>query len=176
MGLSPSGPFGLWRAIDAHLDTFQQVHDERFAAKYGFWRPVVERSVTPYLKCGDLHEGFARGRCPDCQHEMLVAFSSKQRCACPSCRQKGALVTAIHVAEGVCFPVAHRQVMFTIPNCLRVRTRFDRKLLRKFCACVRADQRPRLERTIPLLLSCVTRRLIYSNRVLAAFPFSSFIV
>jgi hypothetical protein len=60
----------LWQLMDRHFETFQQVYDERFAAKYGFWRPVVARSVTAFLRCGDLHEGFARVRCPDCRHEM----------------------------------------------------------------------------------------------------------
>ena len=83
--------------------TFQQVYDERYQAKYGFWRPVIDRSVTAFLKCGDLHEGFARVRCPDCQHEMFVAFSCKHRCTCPSCHQKRALLNAIHVAEDVCY-------------------------------------------------------------------------
>ena len=27
----------LWRLLDQHFDSFQQVYDERFAAKYGFW-------------------------------------------------------------------------------------------------------------------------------------------
>ncbi len=103
-----------------------QVYDERFQAKYGFWRPVIERSVTAFLKCGDLHEGFARVRCGDCQHEMFVAFSCKQRCTCPSCHQKRALLTALHVAEEVCSPVPHRQVVFTIPKRLRLHSRFDR--------------------------------------------------
>jgi ribosomal protein S27E len=125
----------LWRLLDQHFETFQRVYDERFAAKYGFWRPVVERSVTAFLKCGDLHEGFARVRCPDCHHEMFVAFSCKQRCTCPSCHQKRALLTAIHVAEDVCAPVAHRQVVLTIPKRLRLHTRFDRKLLGKLCSC-----------------------------------------
>jgi len=73
------------RTKDQHFPTFQQVYDERYEAKYGFWRPVIDRSVTAFLKCGDLHQGFARVRCPDCQHEMFVAFSCKQRCTCPSC-------------------------------------------------------------------------------------------
>ncbi|MCU0983261.1 MAG: hypothetical protein MUF25_29225, partial [Pirellulaceae bacterium] len=29
----------LWRLLEQHFETFQQVDDERFAAKYGFWRP-----------------------------------------------------------------------------------------------------------------------------------------
>ena len=90
---------------------------------------------TAYLKCGDLHEGFARVRCPDCKLEMFVAFSCKQRCTCPSCHQKRALLTAMHVAEEVCSSVAHRQVVFTIPKRLRMHTRFDRKLLGKLSSC-----------------------------------------
>ncbi len=88
--------------VGSHFATFEQVYDDRYQAKYGFWRPVVEQSVTAFLKCGDLHEGFARVRCPDCGHEMFVAYSCKQRCTCPSCHQKRALLTAIHVAEEVC--------------------------------------------------------------------------
>jgi hypothetical protein len=51
------------------------------------------------------------------------------------CHQKRALLTAIHVAEGVCFPVAHRQIDLTIPKRLRLHTRFDRKLLGKLSSC-----------------------------------------
>ena len=55
----------LWRVLDGHFATFREVYDERFQAKYGFWRPVVDRAVAAFLKCGDLQEGFARVRCPD---------------------------------------------------------------------------------------------------------------
>ena len=125
----------LWRLMDRHFETFRCVYDERFQVKYGYWRPIVERSVRAYLRCGDLHEGFARVRCGDCGHEMFVAFSCKQRCTCPSCHQKRTLLTAIHVAEEVCSPVAHRQVVLTIPKRLRLRARFDRKLLGKLSSC-----------------------------------------
>ena len=121
--------------LDQHFDTFRQVYDERYQAKYRFWRPVINLSVAAFLKCGDLQQGFARIRCPDCHHEMFVAFSCKQRCTCPSCHQKRALVTAIHVAQEVCAPVEHRQVVLTIPKRLRVHTRFDRKLLGKLSSC-----------------------------------------
>ena len=36
----------LWRLMDRHFETFRCVYDERFQAKYGYWRPIVERSVT----------------------------------------------------------------------------------------------------------------------------------
>ncbi|MDP1563764.1 MAG: hypothetical protein Q8M16_20470 [Pirellulaceae bacterium] len=29
----------LWRLLDEHFDSFQQVYDERYQAKYGYWRP-----------------------------------------------------------------------------------------------------------------------------------------
>ncbi len=125
----------LWQLLDQHFDSFRQVYDQRYQAKYGYWRPIVEQSVAAFLKCGDLQEGFARVRCPDCKHEMFVAFSCKQRCTCPSCHQKRTLLTSLHVADEVCSPVAHRQVVLTIPKRLRVHTRFDRQLLGKLSSC-----------------------------------------
>jgi len=71
----------LRRLLDAHFDSFQQFYDERFAAKYGFWRPVVELSVKAFLKCGDLQEGFARLRCPDCHHALVLGHWSLVRCS-----------------------------------------------------------------------------------------------
>ena len=42
------------------------------------------------------------------------------------CRhQKRALLTSIHVAEEVCFPVPHRQVVFSIPKRLRMHPELD---------------------------------------------------
>jgi hypothetical protein len=66
---------------------------------------------------------------------MFVAFSCKQRCTCPSCHQKRTLLTALHLAKEVCSPVAHRQVVLTIPKRLRIHTRFDRQLLGKLSSC-----------------------------------------
>ena len=61
---------GLWCLMDRHFETFQRVYDERFQAKYGYWRPIIERSAMAYLRCSDLYEGFARVRCGDCGHEL----------------------------------------------------------------------------------------------------------
>ena len=50
----------LWHLMDQHFPTFQQVYGERFHAKYGFWRPVVERlRRRAFLQCVDLgsHRG-----------------------------------------------------------------------------------------------------------------------
>ncbi len=92
---------------------------------------------------------------------MFVAYSCKQRCTCPSCHQKRTLLTGIHVAEDVCLPVAHRQVVFTIPKRLRVHARFDRKLLGKLssCAwtCIKAEVQRMLERedVVPGMIAAI---------------------
>ena len=119
----------LRRLVREHFDQFKAVYDHRYAAKFGFWRSVIASTVNHFLKCGDLREGFARVRCPDCGHELFVAFSCKKRCICPSCHQKRALLLAIHIAEDVAEPVAHRQFVWTIPKRLRIFFCFHRYLL-----------------------------------------------
>ena len=119
------------RLVREQFNDFQAVYDRCYARKFGFWRPVIARTVNEFLRCGDLREGFARVRCPDCRHEFFVAFSCKQRCICPSCHQKRALLLGIHIAEDVCEPVAHRQFVWTIPKRLRVFFRFHRHLLHR---------------------------------------------
>ena len=91
----------LYRLCAGHFSEFEQVYAERYAERYGLWRPAVGRAVSDYLKCGDLREGFARVHCPDCGHDLFVAFSCRRRCLCPSCHQKQALLTGLHVAEDV---------------------------------------------------------------------------
>ena len=96
-----------------------------------------------FLDCGDLKKGFARVRCPQCRHEMFVAFSCRGRCVCPSClpaeasaqagHQKRALEKAVWVAQEVCAEVARRQFVFTIPKRLRIYFRYDRSLLGELC-------------------------------------------
>ena len=85
--------------------------------------------IRKFLRYGDLHFGFARVRCPDCRHEMFVAFSCQQRCLCPSSHQKRTLLAAETIAETICAPVPHRQLVFTIPKRLRIYCRYDRSLL-----------------------------------------------
>ncbi|MFB6357290.1 MAG: transposase zinc-binding domain-containing protein [bacterium] len=49
----------------------------------------------------NIEEGFARLRCPDCEREMVVTFSCKQRGFCPSCHQKRSLELSEHLNENV---------------------------------------------------------------------------
>jgi ribosomal protein S27E len=119
----------LFRLLEERCEEFERVYPERHQQRYGFFRPVIRKAVLDFLKCGDLREGFARVRCPDCRHELFVAYSCKQRCVCPSCHQKQSLQTGLHVSEDVCAAVPHRQFVFTVPRNLRPYFRQQRELL-----------------------------------------------
>ncbi len=56
----------LYRTIERYLPEFERTYDERYAKRYGPWRPIIGEVVRRFLRCGDLHFGFARVRCPDC--------------------------------------------------------------------------------------------------------------
>jgi len=74
----------LLRAIVRdHVETFLA---EARARGGGDGVPVfVERELREFLTCGVMASGFARFRCRECAHEVLVAFSCKGRGFCPSC-------------------------------------------------------------------------------------------
>jgi len=82
-----------------YFDEFEKVYPEKYQARYGYWRPVIRSSIDKFMKCGDLKEGFARVRCPDCKAEFWVAFSCRARGCCPSCGQKRALLLAHRLNE-----------------------------------------------------------------------------
>ena len=119
----------LWRLVERHYPQFQRTYDQRFQQRYGTWRPVIDETVRKFLRCGDLHFGFARVQCGGCRHEMFVPFSCQQRCLCPSCHQKRSLLLAERIAQSICQPVPHRQIVWTIPKRLRTYFRYDRHLL-----------------------------------------------
>lgn len=126
-----ASPF--FKVVRDHFDEFERVYPEKYQERYGYWRPVIRSSIDKFLKCGDLKEGFARVRCPDCKEEFFVAYSCRQRSCCPSCDQKRALLLAHRLKEEVLAAVPHRQWVFTIPKRLRVYFRYDRHLLGKLC-------------------------------------------
>ncbi|MBD3321216.1 MAG: IS91 family transposase [Chitinivibrionales bacterium] len=123
----------LFQVVREHFDEFEKVYPERYQKAYGYWRPVIRSSIDKFMKCGDLKEGFARVRCPNCKAEIFVAFSCRTRCCCPSCGQKRALLLAHRLNDEVLADVPHRQWVFTIPRRLRVYFRYDRSLLVKLC-------------------------------------------
>jgi hypothetical protein len=64
--------------VEDHFETFVKIYEERFERQYGFWRPYFQKVIYRYLDCGDLHNGFARVKCHDCNHEYLLAFSCRK--------------------------------------------------------------------------------------------------
>ncbi len=111
----------LYRIIEQLFPQFEQLYPERYEKRYGFWRPIIGDVVRRFLRCGDLHFGFARVRRggSECGHEMFVPFSCRQRCLCPSCHQKRALLLADRMVHQICLPAPHRQYVWTIPKRLR---------------------------------------------------------
>ena len=104
----------LNRTIERYLPEFERTYAQRYARRYGPWRPIIGHVARRLLRCDDLlHFGFARVRCPDCRHEMFVAFSCQQRCLCPSCHQNRTLLAAENIARTICAPVPHRQRYLT---------------------------------------------------------------
>ena len=123
----------LWNILNTHYESFERDYEEKFEKKYGFFRPVIREVVEEYLKCGDLKEGFARVRCPDCGHEYLLAFSCKGRWFCPSCHMKKVIQFGDFLNDNILFSVPHRQYVVTIPIRLRIYFRNDRALLTQLC-------------------------------------------
>ena len=76
-----------YRCDEDFFETFEQVYQERFEQKYGFFRPYVRQVIYRYLDCGILKNGFARVRCEDCGHEYLLAHSCKRRHFCSDLAQ-----------------------------------------------------------------------------------------
>ncbi len=74
-----------FRCTEAHYEELEMAWDDRYERRYGFWRPYVKDVILRYLDCGDLHCGFARVKCLDCNHEYLLPFSCKRRHFCPAC-------------------------------------------------------------------------------------------
>ena len=88
-----------YRCVEAHFEELEGRWEDMYQKEYGCWRPYVLDVIYKYLDCGDLHLGFARVKCDDCNHEYLLPFSCKRRHFCPSCHQ-----------------VPHRQWVFSIPK------------------------------------------------------------
>ncbi|MCH8948479.1 MAG: transposase zinc-binding domain-containing protein [Acidobacteria bacterium] len=98
----------LYRLLEDHFAEFSTVYDERFAHRYGYWRPVIAEVVEKYLACGILEHGFARVRCGACKHEYLLAFSCKCRYFCPSCHAKRLALWGLWLEETLLADVPHR--------------------------------------------------------------------
>ena len=68
-----------FKCVSAHWEELEPAWDDLYQPPYGFFRSYVREVMLRFLACGDLHNGFARVRCPECGHEYLLAGLS--RCA-----------------------------------------------------------------------------------------------
>jgi len=55
-----------YKCVESHFEELAQVWDDRYAHRFGFWRPYVMDVIHRYLDCGDLRCGFARVKCEGC--------------------------------------------------------------------------------------------------------------
>jgi len=99
----------LWKLFDHYFLEFEERYDDLFQQQYGFFRPVISHVVRKYLECGDLREGFARIKCPDCHHEFILAFSCRGRWFCPSCHNKKVVQFGHHLKETVLYKILFLQ-------------------------------------------------------------------
>jgi hypothetical protein len=121
---------GRWREVDSQAVVLENCRADGVHKDLLCKRGAERRLQAEHQRGNAAYERFAAryGGVPACG-------CCKQRCTCPSCHQKRALLTSIHVAQDVCAPVPHRQVVLTIPKRLRLHTRFDRKLPGSLCSC-----------------------------------------
>ncbi len=68
----------LYRLLEDHFAEFSTVYDERFAHRYGYWRPIIDEVVEKYLACGILEHGFARDCRPVRASRVLRAKASRR--------------------------------------------------------------------------------------------------
>ncbi len=114
------------------------MYPERFAKTHGPLRPVVERVLRGFMRCGLVEHGFARRWCPRCRTSMLCPFSCRGRNFCPSCEKKKQLLWAEWLQNEVLAPVPHRHLVLTMPRLLRGIFRKRRELLIDLSQCAAA--------------------------------------
>ena len=119
----------LYQVLADHFETLEQVHEERFEPTHGALRRLARAAVGRFLDCGLLEHGFARVRCSACRAEFLVAFRCKGRHFCPSCHARRLAEWSVWLDEHLLAPIAHRQVVLTLPKRLRPHFVHDRRRL-----------------------------------------------
>jgi len=123
------GPY--YQCIEDSYEEFKRSYERNFNKKYGYLRSHIEKVIYQYLDCGILHNGFARVKCKECNHEYLLAYSCKRRHFCPSCHAKRVVEFGEWLCGNVLKKVPHRHFVFSIPKILRIYFLFNRSLLKE---------------------------------------------
>lgn len=101
----------LYQTVLNHLD--------EYIMEAGDVPSYVITAFRKYLACGILAHGFARAWCKECGLDFLIAFSCKQRGACPSCNTKYMVQTSAHIVDNVLPRVNYRQWVLAVPKRIR---------------------------------------------------------
>ena len=51
-----------YQCVEDNFENLEQVYDDQFAKKYGYFRPYIKQVIYRYLDCGILHNGFGVSR------------------------------------------------------------------------------------------------------------------
>src|SRR5210317_913991 len=70
----------FFHLVSRYFNDFERIYPEKYQKTYGYWRPVIRRSIDKFIKCGDLREGFARVKCTACNKEMFVPLECSSYC------------------------------------------------------------------------------------------------
>ncbi|MBC8242244.1 MAG: hypothetical protein H8E30_17475, partial [Alphaproteobacteria bacterium] len=54
----------FYRLVERVYPEFEQVYEQRYQKRYGFWRPAGASAVEKFLEGGGARHGFAPARCP----------------------------------------------------------------------------------------------------------------
>ena len=112
----------LYQAVAEHYETWLELASAGQFDGQGDHhapKPYVRKAFEKYLECGIFAHGFARARCDDCGHDILVAFSCKGRGVCPSCTTRRMAETAAHLTDHVFPRLPVRQWVLSVPKRLR---------------------------------------------------------
>ena len=121
----------LQTIFKGHFQNFADNYEEKYAPTYGRFRlERITEVVENFISCGDYTQGIARIQCtnPECKEEFFRPFSCKGFHLCPSCSQKRTLLFGEYAANELLLRLPHRLITFSLPICLRVFFKYDRKL------------------------------------------------
>jgi hypothetical protein len=116
----------LHSLVREYLETFLAHTRETYGAPLPKY---VETEFREYLRCGIFAHGFLRARCEACAHDLLVAFSCKNRAVCPSCAGRRMANEAAALVDRVLPAVPLRQWVLSLPFELRTLAAFDARVL-----------------------------------------------
>jgi hypothetical protein len=106
----------LHRLVREHYATFVAHTEATYVAPLPRY---VTDAFERYLACGDFSQGFVRCHCDACHHDVLVAFSCKQRGLCPNCGARRMCDVAANITDAILPSVPVRQWVLSLPFELR---------------------------------------------------------